>query len=156
MSVRDRLDDARALYAAGRREGALLSVLIAVSATARKRYPKPIGDRKAFTDFVGEEMANIVLGATEGRSSVKSIELNYSGRMMTMQDLLYEIVRCNLAHEGHLPENIVFEPGTNLSIKVETDKVTLSDSWLKGLTHVIVQSPENSEEFADCFEHRST
>ena len=38
MSVTDRIDDARVLYSQGRRQGALLSVLIAVTATARTRF----------------------------------------------------------------------------------------------------------------------
>lgn len=37
--IRDRITDAKLLWASGRKEEALLLVLIAVAATARKKYP---------------------------------------------------------------------------------------------------------------------
>ncbi|MCO6438561.1 MAG: hypothetical protein J5J06_15830 [Phycisphaerae bacterium] len=40
MSIRARIEDAVVLWHTGRREGALLSALVAAAATSRKRYPK--------------------------------------------------------------------------------------------------------------------
>lgn len=40
MSVRNRLEDARVLFSAGRQQGAFAVVLIAAAATSRKRYPR--------------------------------------------------------------------------------------------------------------------
>src|SRR6266850_699562 len=69
MSVTDRIDDARVLYSQGRRHGSLLAVLIAVTATARTRFPpttpsrtdpsKPMGDIEAFTTFLHEELGKM-------------------------------------------------------------------------------------------------
>ena len=143
MSVKTRLDDAKVLYENGRREGALLSVLVAIAATARKRYPRPLGDRQSFTQFVGEEMQTITKGATGG-CSIKEFNINYLGKIMPLEDLLYEVVRCNLAHEGELPDSIVFEPGAGLKVNVEPHKITFSDGLLNGLCFAVTQAPENS------------
>ena len=146
MSVKTRLEDAKVLYANGHREGALLMVLIAVAATSRKRYPKPMGDRQAFTKFVGEEMETITRGPG-GSASIRNFNIEYLGKMMPLQDLLYEVVRCNLAHEGQLPDTIVFEPDMGLRVEVDPDKITFTDGLLDGLCYAVVQAPENSDLF---------
>lgn len=72
MSLRDRIIDAELLWRNGRTEGALLSVLLAVEVTARKRYPigtksktrvnkktgqrQKMGDGEAFRTFLKEEL----------------------------------------------------------------------------------------------------
>lgn len=57
MSIRARLEYSRFLHAARRYEGAVLSLLIAVAATSRKRYPKgAMGDAPAFKKFFHDEM----------------------------------------------------------------------------------------------------
>ena len=137
MSITARLDDARVLYAHGLREGALLSVLIAVAATSRKRYPKGVmSDRQAFTGFVGEEMKSIT-----GR--VENFNVQFRGKMTPLQDLLYEFVRCKLAHEAELPEDIAFQPGENLRVQCGEDRIVFSDALIDGLAHAVEQAPEN-------------
>jgi len=62
--VHRRIEDARVLANAGRDEGALLMLLVAVAATARKRFPLgtpsrrdsgTMGEREAFETFLTEE-----------------------------------------------------------------------------------------------------
>ena len=49
--IRNRIDDALILWENGREEGAFLSALIAVAATARLSYPK-MKDRECFEQFL--------------------------------------------------------------------------------------------------------
>src|SRR5258706_2183213 len=98
MSVPDRIDDARILYSQGRRHGSLLSVLIAVTATARKRFPpatpsridpaKPMGDIAAFTTFLHEELSKMNVPLDR--------PLQLRGRPITLEMLLYRLVRYEL------------------------------------------------------------
>lgn len=70
MSIKARLDDAVVLYENGRKEGALLLILVAVAATSRKRYPEitpsrlytnqTMKDKEAFTLFLKDEMPKIL------------------------------------------------------------------------------------------------
>jgi hypothetical protein len=103
MSVQTCLEDARLLIEHGRDEGALLSVLVAVAATARRRFPQGTkGDRGAFEAFVTQEIPNI--------SSMNSISLMFQGQNRPLGEVLYKWLRCNLAHEGELPPEIGFVP----------------------------------------------
>lgn len=54
MSITDRLRDADLLREHGRHEGALLSTLVAVAATARQVYPQD-GDGEAFRRFLRDQ-----------------------------------------------------------------------------------------------------
>src|SRR3954471_11215126 len=98
MSVTDRIDDARVLYSQGRRQGSLLAVLIAVTATARKRFPpntpsrtnpsKPMGDIEAFTTFLHEELGKMNVPLDR--------PLQFRGRPTSLGMLLYRFVRNEL------------------------------------------------------------
>ncbi|MEM9416263.1 MAG: hypothetical protein AAGA29_12420 [Planctomycetota bacterium] len=150
MSVRDRIDDARLLYANGRKDGALLSVLVAVSATSRMRYPRNVKkDREAFLAFLQEELVVATHGGTinyhvkvPGSNTTK-----YPDEMMPIQNVFYEIIRCNLAHEAVIPNNIRFETGdpSVQSTRIEANELVLSDSWIDGLAKVVEHAPENHE-----------
>jgi len=48
MGIVDRVQDAELPWEAGRREGALMSALVAFAATARRVRPEPVKDRDAF------------------------------------------------------------------------------------------------------------
>ena len=70
MSVRDRLEDARILTAAGRKQGAFIQVLIAAAATSRKRYPKnEWDDSESFRNFIYDEMG-VITGGFEVQSGI--------------------------------------------------------------------------------------
>ena len=137
MGVVDRLEDARVLYASGRRMGSLLSVLIAVAATSRKRYPRnEARDSEAFTRFLRDEASNMPLSP--------NLELQFRGSLISFPDLLYEFVRCELTHEAELPEDVVFEPKPYVEIKVEPGRITFTDALIDRLASVVEQAPENA------------
>lgn len=199
MSVHDRLDDARVLYAAGRRTGALLSVLVAVAATSRKRYPKSDvpSDGDAFRKFVAEEMMTIngvlanycaeqartaagrfdravkARGMTLGTflesviaerlsgsetTDLQEIEkilgsgvyVHFRDQTITLDDLLYRFVRCELAHEATLPDDVVFLPRTEgrMRIQVTDNQVILDDAWIEALAGAVESAPENASDKA--------
>ncbi len=151
MSIRARIEDAQALYRIGRRDGAILSILVAVAATSKKRYPAEIGfgDKQSFVKFVDEEMHNIIEGAV-GRSGIYiQPTFTYYGKRMTLAEILYKYVRCNLAHEGRMPDSIRFEPRASLYLHIADEEAVLSENLLNGLIHAVVKAPENAEEFSD-------
>src|SRR4051794_7506259 len=121
MSVTDRIDDARILYSQGRPQGSLLAVLIAVTATARKRFPptapsrndpaKPMGDVEAFTTFLHEELGK--MGVPVDRP------LQYRGRSTALEMLLYRFVRNELAPKPEHAVAIEFHPATHDGVDVE-------------------------------------
>ena len=110
MTITNRLADAKFLYDAGRHEGALLSVLVAVAGSSRRRFPKgtrslknpsqDMGDREAFEMFMGEEMKRV------GACSVL-----FDGKCNSAESIFYHWLRCSLAHEAELPNQVVFHTG---------------------------------------------
>lgn len=133
---------------AGRYEGALLMLLIAVAATSRKRYPlgtksqnspaKDMGDGEAFKTFLRDEMWRLV---KEHDDTVR-----FRGQKIPIEDFLYKFLRCELVHEGKLPIDlhpmreqdvitIDFDDGTGVSF---------TPLLLMRLNDVIWRAPENS------------
>jgi hypothetical protein len=151
MSIRRRLEDAHFLLANGRPDGALLSACTAISATSRKRYPdrKAMNDREAFTKFLGEEMRVVTAGGVvnfnvrcPGADTKK-----YPDEMMPLQDVLYEFVRCTLAHEGRIGANVEFAQTDHISVEIKDDRIILGGQMLGRLLIVPEYAPENSSEF---------
>lgn len=151
MSIRRRLEDAHFLLANGRADGSLLSACTAISATSRKRYPdrKAMGDREAFTKFLGEEMRVVTAGAVINFNVVcPGADTNkYAGGMMPLQDVLYEFVRCMLAHEGRIGENVEFADTDAISVEVKDERLILGGEVLRRLLIVPEYAPENAAEF---------
>ncbi len=146
MSTCDRLHDAQLLHQNGRFAGALLNVLVAIAATSRKRRPRPVGDKEAFTRFVAEETLAITGGA------VKNFNLKYHGKLIPLQELLYTHLRCELAHEASIPSDIRFVTGEypgQFAVKVEDKYVEFTETWMQGLMKVVQFAPENVSEFPD-------
>lgn len=155
MSIRARIEDAIALYTAGRPEGSLLSVLVAVAATSRRRRPirtpsirnlgKKMGDCEAFEAFLAQEMVNIC--------RVRELHVEFRGNMHRIEHILYKWLRCELAHAGGLPPDIAFDcdeqPGVMHIQAGGGGTFRLSQGWLDGLARAVVCAPENREEFGD-------
>ena len=123
MSVKERLEDAQLLHQANRNQGAMLSVLVAVAATSRKRRPRPTKDWDAFESFLKEEM----LAVTKG--TAQNVHVNFRREMMRLEHVLYKFLRCELAHEAQLPSDVRFfqeDPPGILTIDVQDTYFGLS------------------------------
>lgn len=157
MGIRARLDDASFLYQSGRRDGALLSVLVALAATSRRRYPREqYNDRDAFVRFVVEEMPVITAGGVKNYNvRVPGVEpAEFPDGLMPLGECLYRFVRCNLAHEATLPSNVEFiatDPGS-ISVEITDAKIRLSDSFMDRLSQAVIYAPENADAFPEVAE----
>ncbi|NLH17859.1 MAG: hypothetical protein GX455_14880 [Phycisphaerae bacterium] len=153
MSIRVRIEDAFILFSIERLEAALLSILVAVAATARRRYPqgtpsllfpgKDMGDREAFERFVKDEMPRIC--------RIKNFNVNFRGEMHAVEHIFYKWIRCELAHEAALPQDVVFIPDPDPDhqrLQIRDDGVlVLSHGWMFGLIDVVIHAPENADQF---------
>ncbi len=105
--IEDRVEDARLLWEAGRREGAFLMALIAVAARARASYPRSVGDRSAFESFI------------EQRFDLR-ISVEFRGALVPLERNFYKWMRNQFVHEGGSPADLRFkdeaEPG-ELSVR---------------------------------------
>jgi hypothetical protein len=166
LGIRRRIEDARVLWQAGRKEGAFSQILIAVAATARKRYPpppkgaKPVPDDQrphlgegardgnAFKTFILDEMETITGGPKY------NVAFPFQGQVTPLEDILYENIRCVLVHEGGLPDNIslsepVHEGKKKLNVVQLRDPLGFPEGWINNLLIAVVQAPENKPIFDD-------
>lgn len=146
MSIRSRVEDAILLYSAGRDDGALLSLMVAVGATSRRRRPdrKKVTDREAFEAFLGEEMVNMF--------KAQNCNVRIRGNLVPLQEVLYKWVRCQLVHEAAVPEAVRFirsGPTTSRILKVGPTGIELSHGWLQAFIDVVAAAPQNKDEFGD-------
>jgi hypothetical protein len=142
MSVKERLDDSKLLFNAGKLEGALISALIAVGATSRKRYSRSqiSSDNKAFVQFLVDERAKFTNGA--------EISVEFKGKVYTLEEVLYKFVRSSLVHEAELDDLISFEYGNfYIDKRGTTDHFTFSSEFVIRLWYVIETAIENKGAF---------
>ena len=81
--------DAELLWAGGGPEGGLLSLLVAVAASARRTHPG-LGDRAAF------------VGSLKSRHSW-TISVEFRGEQWDLDELFYKWFRCELVHKARAP-----------------------------------------------------
>ncbi len=148
MSIRDRIEDSKLLFDAGKLEGALISILIAVAGTSRKRYPaKAMKDREAFVKFLVDERSKL--------SGGQEVNISFRGVPITLENLLYKLVRSSLVHEAALDEHISFEYGDFLVDKRgTTEYFTFSSELALRLSYVVVSAPENKNVFSEAIYDR--
>ena len=166
LGIRRRIEDARALWALGRKEGAFGQILIAFSATARKRYPLPpkgvqpvpddqrpwpgqyARDANGFKAFALDEMDKITGGMKY------NVDFPFQGQQTPLEDILYDHLRCVMVHEGGMPSSIRFTPpfeenGRSYSVLELKDPLGFPEAWVNTMLSVIVQAPENEPIFRD-------
>lgn len=135
MSIHARLDDAKFLWKNERYEGAFLSVLVAVAATARLRYPHD-KDGEAFRQFM-----------KSGRGGEISVE--FRGELFPVEQVFYKWLRCELVHLGGLPIDIQLMPDAvagALTIRAGGRPeyvLKLSHGWFDHLLGLVANAPEN-------------
>lgn len=135
-SIQNRSDDALLLWDNGRHEGAFLTALIAVAATARRRYPK-MKDRESFEQFLKD------------CHSVR-LSVEYRGQCQEIEHIFYKWLRCELVHEGTLPVDIQFmsedEPGS-MSVRAGGAPeyiLKIGHGWFHHMIGAVMNAPETA------------
>ncbi len=146
MSVKNLVDDAKVLWDGGRKNSAFALILIAFAATARLRYPKPMRDGESFKRFIRDELPTI-LGTGD-----TSVSLPFKGVSTPVEDILYHELRCQLIHEGELPDSIVFTPktfrdGAPYDVITITDPFGMPEGWVLNMARVVMNAPENASQY---------
>ena len=157
MSIAILLEDAGGLWKSDRKIGAFVLVLVTVSATSRKRYPKgtpswinpgeEMGDGEAFRRFVLDEMDKITGGPKYG------VEFPFLGKdKVPLEDILYTHLRFQLVHEASMPDSIYLTPTKKKDGKIQnilklTDPFGFPEGWINNLAVAVQLAPENQDEF---------
>jgi hypothetical protein len=170
MSIKQQVEDAVFLAKNKRHLGALTNLMLAVAASSRKAFPKDkikslkdpqkmMGDAEAFTLFLGGRIRKILFGDFGGPDNGNSgICVNFKGKQLDLAYILYKYYRCELVHEGELPEDIEFSPlseAKNMSISNSSYSVSISSGntmnldygWIDLLVNAVTHARCNGEIF---------
>ncbi len=170
MSIKQQVEDALFLAEHGRHLGALTNLMLAVAASSRKTFPKDttksvkdpkkaMGDGEAFTLFLGGRIRKILFGDFGGPDIGNSgISVNFKGKQLDVAYILYKYYRCELVHEGELPEDIEFTPPANdknigvsnggVSVSISSgNTMNLDYGWIGLLVNAVTHARCNGELF---------
>lgn len=149
MSIKARIADAEFLWEGGRKESAWVSALIALAATSKIRYPKKKAG-EAFRQFV-RDIAVAIMTGEDGGPSPLSIRYGTPTNHRTLEDILYEELRCNLIHEGELADVSLSESHIKDG-KFETmmcgppqGAAEIPDIWVLTIIKALKSAPENAD-----------
>ncbi|MBE7466105.1 MAG: hypothetical protein HS116_21725 [Planctomycetes bacterium] len=148
MSIAKRVAETFERMAQNDAEAALLPISTAIDATATKHFKRR--GRKSYKDFIHENLGLITkvgFGPT-----IMNINLRYNhpdlkagpNGLCTIQDILYHVVRCGLAHAAELPSTLKFVDENR--IQVENGLLVLPASLIYGLIVAVIVCPENSNQ----------
>lgn len=170
MTIREQVEDATYLAQHGRYVGALTTLMLAVAASSRRTFPKgtksrekpkeEMSDREAFTLFLGGRIRKILFGdfgsPDEGTSG---ISVAFRAAQHDIAFILYKYYRCELVHDGELPEDVEFSAvnrpaaGLNISnrglqVSIGTgNKMVLDHGWIDLLREAVTSARCNGAEF---------
>lgn len=149
MGVRQRLEDARFLWEKGRKEGALVQVLVAAAATARVRFPTK-GDGAAFRKFIREVTPTIIDATNPAMPGGLHVIFNAETKSeMAFDHLMYKHLRCYLVHEAAMSPYVRFSESRMVDGKLIADfrggvPLMLPDFWVIHLAKAVAEAPENA------------
>lgn len=171
MTIREQVQDASFLAHHGRYIGALTILMLAVAASSRRTFLKgtksrekpkeEMSDREAFTLFLGGRLRKILFGGFNAPGEGDSgISVHFRGKQYDVAHILYKYYRCELVHDGELPDDVEFTAterhdagiGINnrclrFSIGGAGDKLTLDHGWIDLLVEAVVNARCNGAEF---------
>lgn len=170
MTIREQIEDASFLAHNGRYIGALTTLMLAVAASARRTFPKgtlsyenpekTMSDRESFTLFLGGRIRKILFGDHGGPDKGASgISVHFRGAQHDLAYILYKYYRCELIHDGELPEDVEFNTEKQPEIDLNTSnrglRVSISTGnkmvhdcgWINLLLEAVINARCNSAEF---------
>lgn len=153
MSIGKRVTEALEKMEKNDAEGALLPISSALDATATKYFRR--GGRKSYKDFICQNIGLIIrVGFHPGFDPTKwwfkfddpDFEYLKTGPLdsCSIQDILYHVVRCGLAHSAELPPSLKFID--ERSFEAKDGILHMPASLIHGLIAAVVLCPENTDQ----------
>jgi hypothetical protein len=151
MSIANTVQATIEFYESGNVESALIMACIAVDATAKKEYPTERNNNVRYKGFMREYawlIGHIGLrGVVARHIKLKALPPNLkpdSNGSVSLEDVLYGVVRCGLLHEATIKDHVILEETVILGY--DGQKYQLPTSLPLGLIAAAIASPLNISE----------
>jgi hypothetical protein len=150
MSIAKRISEAIDRLVARDAEGALIPISIAVDATAQMVYPME-KNNVAYKTWLHNNLW-LITKVGFGNVSINNFHFRFDHPDVTpdkdgyvsIDQILYHLVRCGLLHQAKLPSNIQFN--YEGEIKLGDNEIVFDSSIIYGMIAAVVVSPFNSGE----------
>jgi hypothetical protein len=140
MAISDRVVECIKKYNADDIDNALIQLCIAINATSNKEYPNKKGVGEKFHEFVRANEDIITFFMMGGNIFINCKFGNY-----TVGEVIYDVIRCTLLHEGDMPQLIEFvEPGQLVSISDRNWRIP--KTFIFGTLLSVIGSPSNANQ----------
>jgi hypothetical protein len=131
-------------------DAALLFACLAVAATSNKDRPDLKKDGDKYRAFIDKYLTIIMAVANGGNLMAAKMSIGTQHRVakgtgyVSPSQILYDMVRCSLIHEGRIPSNVSFVPEQRWG-SCSPDGFVLPESILYGLIAAVACCPANSD-----------
>jgi len=152
MAVGDRVREAIDKLNQGDPVNALIQVCIAIDATSKKEFTGKLGKKQShrYKAFLKKHQAFITRVSTGKLEIAGPILFTISGpgrpiKCRTLEEILYNLIRCALVHEGSLPNQVQI---TNENVMGVTSdgKVLISINLIRALIMAVACSDVNRDQ----------
>jgi len=99
------------------------------------RFPK-LKDGEAFRTFIREVTPTIMLGQSPITGGI-----TFVFGEMSLDQIMYNHLRCNLLHEGEMPQEVQFTENAEIFSGMP---VRIPDFWVLSLAKAVADAPENA------------
>jgi len=128
---------------------AFIQLAIAIDGTAKKEYP---GKKTSFRckSFLRENLPFVMWSLTNGTpTNCKNFKFEFSNNdypkgMTNFEDIIYNVLRCSLLHEGEMPDKVTFINESYIAMK--DGKMLFPMALIISLLFAVIASPTNKNQ----------
>ncbi|MEH1941443.1 MAG: hypothetical protein V7L01_14665 [Nostoc sp.] len=151
ITIAKRVKSAIDHWEKGEIELALTDACIAVDATSIRYYQLPKSSWKEYQRFLKEFMWLITYSGLPGLMS-QNVEIprgklslpGVIGDTVSVEQLIYYVLRCDLVHGNSIDSNLVFS--NHVTLGNDGDKLLISSNIVWGILHSVIFNPANANE----------
>jgi hypothetical protein len=140
MSIADRVEESINKYNSNDLENALIQVCIALDGTAKKEFPNIKKNSKRFKAIISANIDIITFFTFN-----TNVFVNCKFGEYTIEQFVYEVLRCGLLHEGEISARFRFiEPGE--PILIGGNQWCFPKTFIFGTLLAVIGAPSNSNQ----------
>lgn len=144
-----RIDECLGKLKNGDGENAFIQLSIAIEGTSKLAYPNIKGSAQRNKQFIKDSMPFVFWSLTNGTPSTsKSFSFVLEdGTEVTLEDVMYKLLRCSLVHEAEMPDIVEFT--TNNYIAICDGKIILPLAIISSYCGAIIAHPINKDAYLE-------
>jgi hypothetical protein len=144
MAISDRVKEAIDKLHQNDPINALIQISIAIDATGKKAYP---GKKTSYRckQFIKDNQG-FIFRVSFGKLEIRGpIILDTVAGKKSFEQVLYDLIRCSLLHEGELPKEVTIVKESNFGVTTD-GKVIISEKVIWGLILAVIGAAVNENE----------